>query len=167
MSKIWKVVISIVIAVVVIGAAGAGGFIAGRNWTLRAVAQRSRPVTQSEGRSTDTNKDVEPNQGRFFAPGFERGGSRQFGRGFQPGRGRPFGLFLAPFFFFGLMGGLISLAVLALLISLTVYIYYRWHPAPLVPAGVPVNASEGPTEVDSASVGAPVDSSRAGESTDS
>ena len=148
MSKMLKSVISIVIAVVVIGAVGAGGFIAGREWTLRTLTRTPRSTTQLQNGLPNPNENSGQNQVRnnlhprgafrlFFKPD-----QRRFLRhGFQPERGRPFGLFFAPFFLIGgLIGGLISLAFLALLVSLTVFIYRRWQPR-----AAPVNVSLTPT----------------------
>jgi hypothetical protein len=70
------------------------------------------------------------------------------GRGVEPGRPRPFGLFLTPFLFVGgLIRGLIALAFLALLISLTIFIYRRWQPTRL--AAAPAAISPAPVEVQS------------------
>ncbi len=158
MSKVWKVVISIVVAVVVIGAVGATGFIAGREWTLRTLAQRSGSVTQLPGSPANPNPNSGQNQGRnnlrprggfswFFGPrGF-------WGHGFRSGRGRLFGLFFGPFFLIGgLIRGLMGLAFLALLFGLAVFVYRRWQPRPLSPVSAPVDVPPAPTvtPVDSA-----------------
>ena len=156
MSKLWKIIISIVLAVVVIGVVGAGGFIAGREWTLRALAQGPRPVAQVPGGLTNPNQNGGQNQGRnnlspreafrwFFRPGH-----REFlGRGFQPERGRPFGFSFVPFFLIGgLIRGLIALAFLALLISLAVFVYRGWQPRPLASttAATPLDSTPGTDE---------------------
>lgn len=167
MSKIWKIIIGIVIAVVVVGLVGAGWFVASRGWLGRALAQRPAATRQVEVRLIDDNQDGVPDRGVIdlpargaFNPGFGASRGRPFGRGFEPGRGRPFGLLFAPFFIAGgLIGGLISLAVLALLISLTVFLYRRWQPTP---SAAPVAAPPAPTEAQSTPAAAPLEN----ESTD-
>lgn len=163
MSKQWKIVIGIVIALVVLSAVGAAGFIAGRRSTLRPLAQRPVVSRQLEVRLIDDNKDgvpdrgvVElPNQGpvnrprqEAVNPSFRPDRGEPAGRGFEPGQPRPSGLFLTPFLFIGgLVRGLIALAFLAFLISLTIFFYRRWQPTGL--AAAPVTVSPAPVEVQS------------------
>lgn len=116
MSKQWKIVISVVIALVVLGAVGAAGFIAGRRSTLRPLAQRPGVSRQLEVRLIDDNKDGVPDRGVVDLPdqgGVDRprpgtfnpapgpGRGEPFDRGMEPGRPRPFGLFFAPFLLAG------------------------------------------------------------------
>lgn len=167
MSKQWKIVIGVVIALVVLSAVGAAGFIAGRRSTLiRPLAQRPAVNRQLEVRLIDDNKDgvpdrgvVElPNQGpvnrprqEAVNPNFRPDRGEPVGRGFEPGRPRPFGLFLTPFLFIGgLVRGLIALAFLAFLVSLTIFFYRRWQPTGL--AAAPVAVSPTPVESPPANV---------------
>jgi hypothetical protein len=163
MSKQWKIVIGVVIALVVLGAVGAAGFIAGRRSTLRPLAQRPALSRQLEVRLIDDNKDGVPDRGVVelpdqgpvdrprqgaINPSFGPGRGEPFGRGVEPGRAQPFGLFLTPFLFVGgLIRGLIALAFLALLISLTIFFYRRWQPTRLAVA--PATISPAPVEVQS------------------
>ncbi len=126
MSKTWKIIIAIVITVVALGLVGAGGFVAGRNWTLRAMKPQPGMAFHFEGRPLEQNRKqlllLKP-----FAQGFKRDRGMMFGPGFGP---QPAGMFFGPFFLLGgLIKELISLAFLALLISMTVFFYRRWQPA--------------------------------------
>lgn len=140
MSKLWKIVIGIILAVIVIGLVGAGGFMAGRFSARRAMAQPPRPMAQLDSQPVNPNREDLPDQGRNNPPpqsprdpNFKPDRGRFFDRGFEVERGRPMGMVFAPFLLLGaLMRGLLSLAVLALLVSMTVFFYRRWQPVPAV-----------------------------------
>ncbi|MBE7554208.1 MAG: hypothetical protein HS126_24360 [Anaerolineales bacterium] len=151
MSKQWKIVIGVVIALVVLSVVGAAGVIAGRRSTLRLLARRPAVNRQLEVRLIDDNKDGVPDRGVVELPNqgpVNRPRQEAINPSFGPGRPRPFGLFLTPFLFIsGLVRGLIALAFLALLVSLTIFFYRRWQPIRL--AAAPVTVSPTPVEVQS------------------
>lgn len=148
MSKLWKIIIGVVIALVVLGAVGGAGFIAGRRSALRAFAQRpAQSTVQAPAGPANQGMNDRPRP-RAFNPYFRPDRGQPFGRGFERGRPRPFGLLFVPFLLIGgLVRGLIALAFLALLISLTIYFYRRWQPTRL--AAAPVAVSPAPVEVQS------------------
>lgn len=141
MSKLWKIVIGVIIGVIVIGLVGAGGFMAGRFSAFRVMAQPPRPMAHWEGRPANPNGENIPDQGRNNpapqsprAPDFRPDQGRSFERGFD----RPMGMVFTPFLLLGaLMRGLLGLAVLALLVSMTVFFYHRWQPVPAVETAPP------------------------------
>jgi hypothetical protein len=129
-------------------------------------AGRGARAGQLEVRLVDDNGDGVPDRGvidlsprEAFNPDLGPGYGRPFGRNFELARGRPFGLLLVPFF---LLGGLIGLAGLALLISLTIFFYRPWQPTPPV---APVSASPAPAEVQPTPVETRLEPPAAGEST--
>lgn len=151
MSKQWKVISGIILAVIVLNfSCLVGWFFLIRHWT--PLAYSPRPAAPLEIRLIDDNKDGIPDRGVLNLPAratfnpFGPGRDRLWGRDFEPSRPRPFTPPFAPFFLIGgLLRGLIGLAVLALLVSLTVFFYRRWQPAyvaaaPAVspPAGPPI-----------------------------
>jgi hypothetical protein len=110
-------------------------------------------AAQLEVRLIDDNGDGIPDRGLIdrpprgaFNPGFRPDRNGPGGPRFALGRPRPFaGLLFAPFLLIGgLIRGLISLAILALLVSLAIFFYRRWQPAS--PVAV-VNAPPAPAEV--------------------
>jgi hypothetical protein len=134
MSKQWKVISGIILAVIVLNfACLVGWFALIRRWTPPlALARSPRPAAPLEIRLIDDNKDGIPDRGVLDLPlnPFGPGRDRLWGRDFEPGRPRPFTPPFAPFFLIGsLLRGLIGLAFLALLVSLTVFFYRRWQPA--------------------------------------
>lgn len=158
MSKTWKIIIGVVIAVFVIGLVGAGGFIVGRGSILPALGQRPRPMAQLQDRPANPNGENLPDQGsnnplppRPRDPNFKPNQDRFFGRGFEAERSRPTGMVFAPFLLLGaLMKGLLWLAVLAFLVSGTIFFYRRWQPAPVAaPAYVPVSPPAAPPAAES------------------
>jgi hypothetical protein len=129
MSKQWRIIASVISAIVVVDVMSVvGWFNVVQNWTLVAFAQNPDAVTQVEVRLIDDDQDGIPDRGVVDLPA-----RVAYSRGFEPDRGRPFRPPFAPFALIaGLIRGLIGLAFLALLISLTVFIYRRWQPAPAV-----------------------------------
>lgn len=78
MSKTWKFVIGVIVAVVIVAAVGAAGFIAGRTRTITAFAERSQATTQVEVRLVDDDEDGVPDRGVAELSGV--GFGRSFGR---------------------------------------------------------------------------------------
>lgn len=108
MSKLWKIAIGIILAVIVIGLVGAGGFMAGRFSTLRALAQPPRPAAQLDSRPVNPNREALPDQERNN-PQRDRNFKPDQGRSFERGFDRPMGTVFTPFLFLGaLMRGLLG-----------------------------------------------------------
>lgn len=171
MSKLWKIILGVVVAVLILGAVGTMGFIAGRRSAVRIVAQKPGPGRELEVRLIDDNKDGVPDRGVVEMPAqgmvdrprrgavnpvFGPGRGELFGRDFRLDQRRPLGLFFTPFMFIGgLVRGLVALAFLALLASLALYLYRRWQPTPLAaaavvpstPANVPPQTPVAPTDI--------------------
>ncbi len=118
-------------------------------------------------RLLDDNGDGIPDRGVLDHPtlnsSFGPLASRPFNQRFEPERGRPFGLLITPFFLIGgLIRGLLGLALLALMFSLTIFLYRRWQPTR--PVAVPVDAPPAPADAPStpANIQLDNDSSNAG-----
>lgn len=154
MSKGWKIAIGVVIAVVVI--VGIGLPIAGlaifrnwgheRSWRLGMVHRWESEAdvlppaaSQLEVNLVDDDGDGVPDRGVIEFPtkaALAPGRGMHFGRGFRPGRGirgRAFGPFL-------IVGGLVHLALLAVVVFLSIALYRHWRKAQ------PVSASSQPGE---------------------
>ena len=146
MSKTWKIVIGVIVAIVVIGGAalGVGGLITlasrmhASGWAPAAHWQESGPVAQLEVELVDEDGDGVPDRGVIELPS---GPASRFGRGFGPGHGVLFGRGFGPFF---VVGRLVHLVVFAGLVVVGLLFYRRWkaaHP-PVSPAPAPAPSQE-------------------------
>ena len=152
MSKTWKIVIGVIVAIVVIGGAalGVGGLITlasrmhASGWATAAHWQESGPVAQLEVELVDDDGDGVPDRGVIelpSEPASRFGRDVRFGRGFGPGHGVPFGRGFGPFF---IVGRLAHLVVFAGLVVVGLLFYRRWkaaHP-PVPPVLTPAPSQE-------------------------
>lgn len=142
MSKKWKIAIGVIVtAVIVVGIglpiAGVVIFrngVYGQGWAARIHRWESEEAPQLEVDLVDDDGDGVPDRGVIEFPteaALGPGRGMRFGRGFGPGRGirgRAFGPFL-------IVGGLVHLALLAVVVFLGMAFYRRWREAhPPAPA---------------------------------
>lgn len=139
MSKTWKIVVGVAVAVVIVGVAlSVWGMVTFRSrgyergWMRGAHGWEPEVATQLEVDLVDDDGDGVPDRGMIDVPkaaAFARGHGRPFGRGFGPGRGLPFGSAFGPL---RVVGGLARLAFLALLVGGAVLLLRRcWARRPV------------------------------------
>jgi len=153
MSRMWKVVIGVIIVIIIVVAVGIGLAIARRGWSPRDFSRRPlAAATQLEVKLVDDNEDGIPDRGviersaqQAFGPkeafgrrfGSDRG--RFFDRGFRSGFAPP-RPFFGPFLF---VGWLICLAVLALVAGVIIFMIRRRRSSP-APAPVTTGVATSP-----------------------
>jgi hypothetical protein len=154
MSRKWKIVVGVVIALVIVGCVGAP--IAGAVLFRSRIHQQgwgpgimprweSGEARQLEVKLVDDDGDGVPDRGVIELPETATLAHGRFGggrfapggfSGFRPGRGMPFGR--QPFGPFFIIGGLVRLALFAGIIVLGIVFYRQWRKAhPVTPPAAP------------------------------